>query len=90
MLADYDTRVVSTIDRLSIGNGREQEVNMFLNFSRVAMQMKGQQQSENFSDRYWRVIALLTQLTVDSCMISMKNGGRVTPIDTSMISSLLA
>lgn len=89
-MAEFDTRVFSSVERIQINSAVEQEANMFDTFARQAKAMRSGGPDHIFPpERYWKIIALLTQLAVDSCMVSMKNDGKAIPIDTSMITSLL-
>jgi len=86
-LVDCDTRVISTVQSHHVQSQLSQESNMFITFSKLVQQKVFPTSSSSSAERYWKVISLLTQLTVDSCMVSMENDGRITPIDTSVVNS---
>lgn len=64
----------------------QQEVLMFQEFSRIAIQLDSktgspaEAASVAHDVKYWADIALATQLVIDACMISMKKGGEEVPV----------
>jgi hypothetical protein len=59
------------------GSGHEQEVNMFSKFSDIVQENCGVNTSGHYDNhnRYYENISLATQLVIDACLISMRNGG---------------
>lgn len=39
--------------------------------------------------RYWKVISMLTQATVDACMSSMNHNGKVIPVELLTVDAVL-
>lgn len=57
----------------------EQEVRMISEFSRLVY-WSSKSNTRSPTEDYWARIALATQLVLDACMVSMKSGGKETPV----------
>lgn len=82
-LGDFDTKVISNIQKIDVIDDNDQEVNMFLEFNRIISE------NDTNSKDYYKMISLLTQTVIDSCMTSMKLEGKIVPIDISSVRSFL-
>jgi hypothetical protein len=88
-LVDYDTRVVSSNQKISINGENEQEINMFIYFSKMIYDNKTYNCTKE--REYCQMLTLLTQSVTDSCMVSMKMEGKEVHIDSyfSLLKGLL-
>ena len=80
-LGDFSTKVMSNIQNFNIESDHDQEVNMFLEFNRIF------RDNDMKSKNYYKMIALLTQTVIDSCMLSMRLDGKSVAVDVSSVKS---